>query len=91
MKINDSSITSSKNNIANGIIAGVRFPDFNARYAFNKKKTKTTDKEYAEFYDENGEQVARYSNGRWILLNTKKETARQIAMCNIYNREYGRL
>ena len=39
---------------------------------------------YAEFRD-SGEIVATYSNGKWTMLNTKAETARQIEMCTIYN------
>ncbi len=41
--------------------------------------------DYAEFYDSNGEMVAKYSNGGWTMLNTKAETARQIDVCSIYN------
>lgn len=41
--------------------------------------------EYIEFYDNNGETVATYSNNRWTMYNTKAETARQTEMCMIYN------
>ncbi|MDO9492734.1 MAG: hypothetical protein Q7J41_10970 [Acetobacterium sp.] len=45
--------------------------------------------EYAEFYDGNGEMVAKYSNGGWTMLNTKAETGRQMEMCSIYNAAWG--
>lgn len=45
--------------------------------------------EYIEFYDENGELVAKYSNNGWTILNTEAETARQIEMCTIYNEAWG--
>lgn len=48
-----------------------------------QKDSKTV--KYAEFYDSNGEKVAKYSNNGWTFLNTKAETKRQIEMCEIYN------
>ena len=48
-----------------------------------QKDSKTV--KYAEFYDSNGEKVAKYSNNGWTFLNTKEETKSQIEMCEIYN------
>lgn len=45
--------------------------------------------EYIEFYDENGEKVAKYSNNGWTMCHTKKEVSRQIQMCMIYNEAWG--
>ncbi|MDD3306429.1 MAG: hypothetical protein PHO29_04935 [Acetobacterium sp.] len=45
--------------------------------------------EYAEFYDGNGEMVAKYSNGGWTMFGTKAETGRQMEMCSIYNAAWG--
>ncbi|WP_199884031.1 hypothetical protein [Anaerosinus massiliensis] len=40
---------------------------------------------YAEFYDDNGEMVATYSNNGWTSFSTKAENARQVELCSIYN------
>ena len=44
---------------------------------------------YAEFYDDNGERIATYSNGGWNMYTTNAENARQIDMCQIYNKAWG--
>lgn len=40
---------------------------------------------YCEFYDNNGEMVATYSNGNWNFYETHSETARQSELLSIYN------
>ncbi len=55
---------------------------FEGKVKFQKNPDEIT---YAEFYDSNGEMVAKYSNGGWTMLHTNAETARQIQMCSIYN------
>lgn len=41
--------------------------------------------EYIEFYNDNGEMVATYSNNGWTMYTTNAEAARQTEMCTIYN------
>ena len=55
---------------------------FEGKIKFQKDSDEIT---YAEFYDSNGEMVAKYSNGGWTMLHTNSETARQVQMCSIYN------
>ena len=43
------------------------------------------DVSYAEFYDNNGEMVASYSNGKWTSYGTKAENARESELWGIYN------
>ena len=45
--------------------------------------------EYIEFYDENGEMVATYSNNGWTMYPTNAEAARQTEMCIIYTAAWG--
>ena len=45
--------------------------------------------EYMEFYDQNGEMVATYSNNGWTMYTTNKEALRQTEMCMIYNEAWG--
>lgn len=45
--------------------------------------------EYMEFYDQNGEMVATYSNNGWTMYTTNAEAARQTEMCMIYNEAWG--
>lgn len=46
--------------------------------------------EYIEFYDENGEMVATYSNAGWTMYTTNAEAAQQTEMCMIYNEAWGK-
>lgn len=55
----------------------------NGKIEYQKMPSGQTD--YMEFYDENGEMVATYSQNGWTINTTNAETARQIRMCNIYN------
>ena len=55
----------------------------NGKIEYQKLPSGQTD--YMEFYDENGEMVATYSQNGWTINTTNAETARQIRMCNIYN------
>lgn len=48
-------------------------------------RKKASNVSYAEFYDNHGEMVASYSNGRWIPYGTKAENAREIELRGIYN------
>ena len=43
---------------------------------------------YAEFYDENGEMVAKYSNGGWMFYGTKAENSRESELWGIYNQAW---
>lgn len=45
--------------------------------------------ECIEFYDKNGEMVAKYSNNGWTMYTTDAEAARQTEMCMIYNKAWG--
>lgn len=45
--------------------------------------------DYIEFYDQNGEMVAKYSNNGWTMYTTNAEAARQTEMCMIYNEAWG--
>lgn len=45
--------------------------------------------DYIEFYDKNGEIVAKYSNNGWTMYTTNAEAARQTEMCMIYNEAWG--
>lgn len=56
-------------------------------YLYGNVKYEKEDKNvsYAEFYDNNGEMVASYSNGRWISYGTKAENARESELRGIYN------
>jgi len=44
---------------------------------------------YIEFYDENGERVATFSNNGWTMHDTDAEAARKIGMDMIYNTAWG--
>jgi len=50
-----------------------------------KYSSEANDVSYAEFYDNNGEMVASYSNGRWISYGTKAENSRESELWGIYN------
>lgn len=50
-----------------------------------KYSKEANDVSYAEFYDNNGEMVASYSNGRWISYGTKAENTRESELWGIYN------
>lgn len=44
---------------------------------------------YAEFYDNNGDHVASYSNGGWTFYGTKAEFSRESEFCGIYREAWG--
>lgn len=75
----------SKNYLGMGQVAGISMPNYNDDYIYSNKKSGTSDAEYIEFYDKNGEMVATYSNMGWKMYTTKAEAARQTKMCMIYN------
>jgi len=56
-------------------------------YLFGKVKYHKDDKDcsYAEFYDGNGELVAKYSNGGWSFCSTKAEVSRENEFIALYN------
>ena len=54
-----------------------------------KYQKENNDLSYAEFYDENGEMVASYSNGSWNCYGTKAENARELEFLGIYNAAWG--
>ncbi len=49
---------------------------------YNKTYNTTT---YAEFYDDNGELIANYSNGEWKFYETKAENEKRGEFLSIYN------
>lgn len=50
-----------------------------------KYHNKSVSSTYIEFYDSNGEMVAKYSNGGWTVVTTEAESSRQMEMRLIYN------
>lgn len=46
------------------------------------------DLSYAEFYDSNGELVAKYSNGGWTSFSTKAEVTRENEFIALYNESW---
>lgn len=53
------------------------------------RKLPSGSSDYIEFYDENGEMVATYSNNGWTMYTTNAEASRQTEMCMIYNEAWG--
>lgn len=53
------------------------------------QKLPSGNSEYMEFYDQNGEMVATYSNQGWTMYTTNAEASRQTEMCMIYNEAWG--
>ena len=49
------------------------------------QKLPSGNSDYIEFYDNNGEMVATYSNNGWTMYTTNAEASRQTEMCMIYN------
>lgn len=50
-----------------------------------KYSKEDTNLSYAEFYNNNGEMVASYSNGKWISYGTEAENNRESELWGIYN------
>lgn len=84
-------ITSGLTAVSKKSKIGVKPIDFVATLLEGKviyQKSSAGNNAYMEFYDQNGEKVAKYSNNGWTMLNTKAETARQIELCSIYNKAW---
>lgn len=84
-------ITSGLTAVSKKSKIGVKPIDFVATLMEGKviyQKSSAGNNVYMEFYDKNGEKVAKYSNNGWTMLNTKAETARQIELCSIYNKAW---
>lgn len=60
---------------------------FEGKVKYQKLPSGSSD--YIEFYDENGEMVATYSNNGWTMYTTNVEASRQTEMCMIYNEAWG--